>query len=233
MTPKYCIIISNFIILPPLYHYSPNIPIFIIPPIHYYLPFHNFHHTPLTCTFVCPLTLCHTPPYMYVPLLFIILPLICMSPYFSSYSPLTCISPFTLPCIPPVKADLPENYSEQAWKKLKEAIKAVHHQQPISYSLEELYQAVENMSSHKMAAKLYDSLRVELEGHVTSLSPVFREEVDDFQFLVVVDKQWRDHCQQMVSCRHCTLPIPFINSTRTIQGEFLWGEGGFEGRGDV
>ena len=55
------------------------------------------------------------------------------------------------------------------------------------------------MCSHKMAAKLYDSLRVELEGHVTSLSPVFREEVDDFQFLVVVDKQWRGHCQQMVS----------------------------------
>ena len=55
------------------------------------------------------------------------------------------------------------------------------------------------MCSHKMAARLYDSLRVELEGHVTTLSPVFQEEVDDFQFLVVVDKQWTDHCQQMVS----------------------------------
>ena len=98
-----------------------------------------------------------------------------------------------------VKADLPENYGEQAWEKLKEAIHAVHHQLPISYSLEELYHAVENMCSHKMATRLYDNLRVELEGHVTSLSPVFREEVDDFQFLVVVDKQWRDHCQQMVS----------------------------------
>ena len=97
-----------------------------------------------------------------------------------------------------VKADLPENYSEQAWEKLKQAIHAVHHQEHISYSLEELYQAVENMCSHKMAARLYDSLKVELEGHVTSLSPVFREEVDDFQFLVVVDKQWTDHCEQMV-----------------------------------
>ena len=97
-----------------------------------------------------------------------------------------------------VKADLPENYGEIAWGKLKQAIHAVHHQLPISYSLEELYQAVENMCSHKMATRLYDSLRVELEGHVTSLSPVFREEVDDFHFLEVVDKQWRGHCQQMV-----------------------------------
>ena len=97
-----------------------------------------------------------------------------------------------------VKADLPENYGKEAWEKLKQAIHAVHHQEHISYSLEELYQAVENMCSHKMAARLYDSLRVELEGHVTSLSPVFREEVDDFQFLVVVDKQWTDHCEQMV-----------------------------------
>ena len=42
-------------------------------------------------------------------------------------------------------------------------------------SLEELYQAVENMCSHRMAAKLYDSLRVECERHVRSLAPVFRQ----------------------------------------------------------
>ena len=64
---------------------------------------------------------------------------------------------------------------------------------------------MENMCSHKMAAKLYDSLRVELEGHVTSLSPVFREEIDDLQFLIVVDKQWRDHCQHMVSHLFCSV----------------------------
>ena len=116
---------------------------------------------------------------------------------------------FTLTLLPsfllssPVKADLPENYGERSWEKLKQAIHAVHHQEAISYSLEELYQAVENMCSHKMATKLYDNLRVELEGHVTSLSPVFREEIDYLQFLIVVDKQWRDHCQHMVSRLYC------------------------------
>ena len=201
MTPKYCIIkISNFIILPPVYHiihqkslfssYPLYITIslfiiFIIPPLTCMSPYLSSYPPYMYNIHVCPLTFHHTPP-------------LCVCPHTFHHTPPLHVCPLYL-VFPPVKADLPENYSEKAWKKLKEAIKAVHQQQPISYSLEELYQAVENMSSHKMAAKLYDSLRVELEGHVTSLSPVFREEVDDFQFLVVVDKQWRDHCQQMVS----------------------------------
>ena len=73
----------------------------------------------------------------------------------------------------PAKPELPENYSEQAWDKLRQAIQAIHTQQPISYSLEELYQAVENMCSHKMASKLYDNLKDECRRHVQSLVPVF------------------------------------------------------------
>ncbi len=73
------------------------------------------------------------------------------------------------------KAELPENYSKLAWEKLREAVVAIHTQNPISYSLEELYQAVENMCSHKMAAQLYDNLREECHRHVESLGPVFRQ----------------------------------------------------------
>ena len=65
------------------------------------------------------------------------------------------------------------------------AIHAVHNEQPISYSLEELYQAVENMCSHKMAAKLYDSLREECEKHVKLLVPVFRQYPDSLSCVCV------------------------------------------------
>ncbi len=73
------------------------------------------------------------------------------------------------------KAELPENYSKLAWEKLSQAIAAIHTQQPISYSLEELYQAVENMCSHKMAAILYDNLRGECHKHVESLVSIFKQ----------------------------------------------------------
>ncbi len=73
------------------------------------------------------------------------------------------------------KAELPENYSKLAWEKLSQAIVAIHTQQPISYSLEELYQAVENMCSHKMATLLYENLREECHKHVESLVPMFKQ----------------------------------------------------------
>lgn len=73
------------------------------------------------------------------------------------------------------KPELPENYSKVAWEKLREAIVAIHTQQPISYSLEELYQAVENMCSHKLSAQLYSNLRGECHRHVESLGPVFKQ----------------------------------------------------------
>ncbi|TMW39363.1 hypothetical protein DOY81_015557, partial [Sarcophaga bullata] len=54
-----------------------------------------------------------------------------------------------------VKPTLPENYSESTCQKLEEAVVAIQLSRPIKYSLEELYQAVENMCSHKMDAQLY------------------------------------------------------------------------------
>ena len=59
------------------------------------------------------------------------------------------------------------------WQKLSEAVEAVHSERPISYSLEELYQAVENMCSHKMATKLYDKLRTACQRHAQSLVPTY------------------------------------------------------------
>lgn len=67
-----------------------------------------------------------------------------------------------------VKPHLPENFKEATWQKLKEAVQAIHNNTHVVYSSEELYKAVENMCSHKMAATLYDLLKAECETHVKS-----------------------------------------------------------------
>ena len=66
------------------------------------------------------------------------------------------------------KPHLPENFKEATWQKLKEAVQAIHKKTFVIYSSEELYKAVENMCSHKMAATLYDLLKAECESHVKS-----------------------------------------------------------------
>jgi len=50
--------------------------------------------------------------------------------------------------------------------KLEEAVIAIQLSKPIKYSLEELYQAVVNMCSHKMDAQLYAKLKELTEQHV-------------------------------------------------------------------
>jgi hypothetical protein len=61
-------------------------------------------------------------------------------------------------CMSTEKPKLPDNYQEQTWDKLKEAVVAIQTSKSIRYSLEELYQAVENMCNHKMASTLYINL---------------------------------------------------------------------------
>lgn len=53
-------------------------------------------------------------------------------------------------CVFSGKPNLPENYQETTWSKLREAVIAIQTSKAIAYSLEELYQAVENMCSHKV-----------------------------------------------------------------------------------
>ena len=38
------------------------------------------------------------------------------------------------------KPKLPENYQQETWEKLKDAVEAIHTQRSINASLEELYQ---------------------------------------------------------------------------------------------
>lgn len=65
-----------------------------------------------------------------------------------------------------MKPDLPENYVQQTWERLRDAVRAIHESRPIRYSLEELYQAVENMCSHKKSGTLYKQLKEVCEKHI-------------------------------------------------------------------
>ena len=77
------------------------------------------------------------------------------------------------------KPSLPENYQEHAWQKLKEAVIAIQTATPITYCLEELYQAVENMCSHKMDSQLYVNLTGLAESHIkANIRPFLAERID-------------------------------------------------------
>ena len=73
------------------------------------------------------------------------------------------------------KPDVPSDYGEQMWKKLQEAIVAIYDERPISYTLQELYQAVENLCSYKMAPTLYGRLQSICQEHVATLVPIFQK----------------------------------------------------------
>jgi len=124
------------------------------------------------------------------------------------------------------KPKLPENYQEQTWGKLKEAVDAIHHSTAISSSLEELYQAVENMCSHKMAAQLYEELKVVCENHVRSnIHQFLGGSMDSGQFLKLMDNCWQDHCRQMIMIRSIFL---FLDRTYVLQNSAvssLWDMG--------
>jgi cullin 4 len=70
---------------------------------------------------------------------------------------------------------------------LKEAVIAIQTSKPIVYSLEELYQAVENMCSHKMDSQLYVNLTGLAEGHVkANIRPFLAERIDKLVIISIV-----------------------------------------------
>uniref|UniRef100_A0A8C1NT71 Cullin-4B n=1 Tax=Cyprinus carpio TaxID=7962 RepID=A0A8C1NT71_CYPCA len=115
---------------------------------------------------------------------------------------------------------LPENYTNETWQKLKEAVEAIQNSTSIRYNLEELYQAVENLCSHKISAKLYKQLRVVCEDHIKAQIDQFREYpfLYSVLFLKKIDKCWQDHCRQMIMIRSIFL---FLDRTYVLQNSML------------
>uniref|UniRef100_A0AAX7SP82 Cullin-4B n=1 Tax=Astatotilapia calliptera TaxID=8154 RepID=A0AAX7SP82_ASTCA len=118
------------------------------------------------------------------------------------------------------KPKLPENYTQETWQKLKEAVEAIQNSTSIKYNLEELYQAVENLCFHKISAKLYKQLRAVCEDHIKAQIDQFREYpfTVSVLFLKKIDKCWQDHCRQMIMIRSIFL---FLDRTYVLQNSML------------
>uniref|UniRef100_A0A8C9U9B7 Cullin 4B n=1 Tax=Scleropages formosus TaxID=113540 RepID=A0A8C9U9B7_SCLFO len=109
------------------------------------------------------------------------------------------------------KPKLPENYTDETWQKLREAVEAIQNSTSIKYNLEELYQAVENLCSHKISAKLYKQLRAVCEEHI-------KAQIHHGLFLKKIDRCWQDHCRQMIMIRSIFL---FLDRTYVLQNTML------------
>lgn len=113
------------------------------------------------------------------------------------------------------KPVLPDNYQKNTWDKLQEAVIAIQTSTSIAYSLEELYQAVENMCNHKMDSQLYTKLTALTESHVKSnIKLFFSESTDKLVYLKKMNDCWQSHCEQMIMIRSIFL---YLDRTYVLQ----------------
>lgn len=92
---------------------------------------------------------------------------------------------------------------------------AIQNSKPNKYSLEELYQAVENMCNHKMAQTLYSKLYALTETHVCkNIEQFLAEAMDRFLFLKKMNETWQAHCNQMIMIRSIFL---YLDRTYVLQ----------------
>ncbi|XP_048827558.1 cullin-4A [Brienomyrus brachyistius] len=114
---------------------------------------------------------------------------------------------------------LADNYTEETWLKLRDAVGAIQSSTAIKYNLEELYQAVENLCTYKVSPKLYKQLRQVCEDHVKAQIHQFREDsLDNVSFLKRMDRCWQDHCRQTIMIRSIFL---FLDRTYVLQNSLL------------
>uniref|UniRef100_A0A8C5FLC4 Cullin 4A n=1 Tax=Gadus morhua TaxID=8049 RepID=A0A8C5FLC4_GADMO len=109
------------------------------------------------------------------------------------------------------KPKLSENYTEDTWLKLCDAVGAIQNSTSIKYNLEELYQAVENLCSYKVSPTLYRQLRQLCEDHVQA-------QIQHLSFLKRMNRCWQDHCRQTIMIRSIFL---FLDRTYVLQNSLL------------
>lgn len=92
---------------------------------------------------------------------------------------------------------------------------AIQTSKAIAYSREELYQAVENMCSHKMDSQLYVNLTALTEQHVkANIKPFLADSMDKVVYLKQMNDCWQSHCQQMIMIRSIFL---YLDRTYVLQ----------------
>ncbi|XP_054159550.1 cullin-4A-like [Oppia nitens] len=124
------------------------------------------------------------------------------------------------------KPKLPENYSTHTWDRLKEAVVAIQKSEPVSTSLEELYQAVGNLCFHKMSPDLYKQLESLVEIHVKNCVVQFlNADVDHLSYLKLMNNCWQSHCNQMIMIRSIFLYLDRTYVLQTAQILSIWDMG--------
>nr|CAG4647689.1 EOG090X01NX [Moina brachiata] len=103
---------------------------------------------------------------------------------------------------------LAENYQEEAWKKLEEAVVAIQNSTSIASAQEDLYLAVSNLCMHNYAPIVYSKLKTLTESHVQlNLGQFLGESIDPGVFLKMMNDCWLSHCQQMILIRSIFLML--------------------------
>lgn len=122
---------------------------------------------------------------------------------------------------------LPDNYQEQTWKKLSEAVIAIQTKTPIQYTLEELYQTVENVCNNNLAASLYTNLVEIIDKHVkTTYDKYFTgPRSSSTIFLIILDFYWSLHCDQMLMICNIFLYLDQTYILKNPKIQSIWNVG--------
>lgn len=130
------------------------------------------------------------------------------------------IKPFASP------PKLPDNFEDTTWEKLRAATLKVQANEPVSYSQEELYRAVEDLCLHKMGAKLYERLEQVCNQHVQHIVHQIEGQSDEpAAFLGRVNSCWTHHCQQMATIRSIFLCLDRTYVIQNSSVQSLWDMG--------
>ena len=107
-----------------------------------------------------------------------------------------------------VKPKLPENYLDETWKQLAQAVSAVHRAETMPVGFESLYKAVEGLCVHRLGGELYDRLEAACDSHVDQLmGALVGRNPDCVAFLEDLDHAWQEHCKQMQLIRSIFLVL--------------------------
>lgn len=120
---------------------------------------------------------------------------------------------------------LPDNYQEQTWKILSEAVISIQTRTPIRYTLEELYQTVENVCNNNLAAALYTNLVEIIEKHVKTFCCKFTYPTrfsNNILFLKHLDMCWSLHCDQMLMIRRIFLYLDQTYVLKNPKIKSIW-----------
>ncbi|KAL0073294.1 Cullin [Phycomyces blakesleeanus] len=121
---------------------------------------------------------------------------------------------------------LPNGYEESAWERLKQAIHAIHKNTPIKESLEVLYQLSENLCQYDLAEALYGRLRHECEEYLEAeFDKLSRHESEGMEFLELVNKLWKNHCDQILQLKCIFLHMDRIYLNSMTKSASIWNMG--------